>query len=79
MLNIENLQRLTELLESDTVLINTEDGIKEILASQIGAAISPTTLYERFVKSISTVFNAEKISTSNKILRYLKLDTDDEI
>ena len=69
MLNIENLQRLTELLESDTVLINTEDGIKEILASQIGAAISPTTLYERFVKSISTVFNAEKISTSNKILR----------
>lgn len=79
MLTLGNLKRLSELTENDMILVHTTDGVKAITSQVFGAAVSPTILYERFAKSISSVFNAEKISTSNKVQRYLKKDTSDEV
>ena len=78
MLTFENLKKLSELTENDVILVYTHEGVKSINAQLLGAAVSPTNLYERFAKSISTIFNAEKISTSNKIQRYLAGDTSSE-
>ena len=78
MLTLENLKKLSELTENDMVLIYTHEGVKAITSQLFGAAVSPTTLYERFAKGISTVFNTEKVSTSNKVQRYLLGDTSNE-
>ena len=79
MLTLGNLKKLSELTENDMILVYTADGVKAISSQLFGAAVSPTTLYERFAKSISSIFNAEKISTSNKVQRYLLGDTSNEV
>lgn len=79
MLEIADLKKLNELTESDMILVSTSEGVKAIPSVTLGAAVSPVTLYERFAKSISSVFNTEKVSTSNKVQRYLLKDTSKEV
>ena len=52
MLTLGNLKKLSELTENDMILVYTADGVKAISSQLFGAAVSPTTLYERFAKSI---------------------------
>lgn len=79
MLNIQGLSSVTQLSKGDKVLVVTSKGLEELDAEVLGKVLSNTSLFETYNLVELSGLNVQNITTNNKIQKYLKGDTSDEL
>lgn len=76
---LDGLGSVPELYKGDTVLVNTDGGVKGLPSEVLGEVLSNTSLFETYNRLQVEQSNVEYLYTSRKIKKYLIGDTSPEL
>lgn len=76
---LKGLEKVNQLSETDRVVVNTSQGVKELNADILGKVFANTSLFESYQMLLNEEVHSRFLTTNNKIKKYLAEDTSDEI